>query len=91
MTLLDTGQRSLVSAFIESRTLPEDVEHGFVQGVRTLLSGLAKVVISTEDLHGALLSGGSPATIDEMTTRFEDFLSDQAKGNNREKVRIVLE
>ena len=91
LTLLDTDQRRLVSAFIESRTLPDDLNHGFVHGVRTLLSGLAKVVITSEDLRAALLSGGSPATIDEMTTRFGAYLSDQAKSQDRERVRIVLE
>ena len=91
LTLLDSHQRTLVSAFIESQTLPDDLDHGFVHGVRTLLSGLAKVVIPTEDLRAALLSGGSPATIDEMTTRFRNYLSDQSKGNDRDKVRIVLE
>ena len=91
LTLLDSDQRRLVSAFIDSRTLPDDLNHGFVHGVRALLSGLAKVVITTEDLRAALLSGGSPATIDEMTTRFGAYLSDQAKGRDREKVRIVLE
>ena len=85
LTLLDTDQRRLVSAFIESRTLPDDLNHGFVHGVRTLLSGLAKVVITTEDLRAALLSGGSPATIDEMTTRFGAYLSDQAKSQDRGK------
>ena len=91
LTLLDPDQRGLVRAFIESRTLPDDLDHGFVHGVRTLLSGLAKVVIATADLRAALLSGGSPATIDEMTSRFAEYLGAQAKGEDREKVRIVLE
>ena len=91
MTLLDAGQRRLVSAFIESRTLSEDLDHGFVHGVRTLLSGLAKVVIAAEDLREALLSGGSPSTMDEITSRFEGYLSDRTEGEDREKVRIVLE
>ena len=91
LALLDSDERRLVSAFIESRTLPEDLDHSFVHGVRTLLSGLAKVVIATQDLRGALISGGSPATIDEITARFEDYLSERAKGKDRDKVRIVLE
>ena len=91
LALLDSDEGRLVSAFIESRTLPEDLDHSFVHGVRTLLSGLAKVVIATQDLRGALISGGSPATIDEITARFEDYLSERAKGKDREKVRIVLE
>ena len=91
VALLDSSEGRLVSAFIESRTLPEDLDHSFVHGVRTLLSGLAKVVIATQDLRDALISGGSPATIDEITARFEDYLSERAKGKDREKVRIVLE
>ena len=91
LALLDSDQRGLVSDFIASRTLPDDLSHGFVHGVRTLLSGLTKVVIATADIRHALLSGGSPATIDEMTSRFVRYLGDQAKGNDRDKVRIVLE
>ena len=91
LTLLDSDQRGLVNEFIESRTLPDDLDHGFIQGARTLLSGLTKVAIATEDIRQALLSGGSPATIDEMTTRFGDYLTDRAKGKEPDKVRIVLE
>ena len=90
MALLDSEQRALVTAFVDSRTLPDNVDGAFVHAVRTLLSGLAKVAITTHDLRAALLSGGSPSTIDEMTTRFEGFLSDRAKGNDPAKVRIVL-
>ena len=91
LALLDSDEGRIVRAFIESRTLPEDLDHGFVHGVRTLLAGLAKVVIATQDLRGALISGGSPATIDEITARFEDYLSERAKGKDRDKVRIFLE
>ena len=90
-TLLDSDQRSIVSSFIESRALPDNLDHGFVHGVRTVLSGLAKVVISTEDLRKALLSGGSPATLDEISARFDDYLSHRARGKDRDKVRFVLE
>ena len=91
LALLDSDQRALVTAFVDSRTLPDNADGAFVHAVRTLLSGLAKVAITTHDLRTALLSGGSPSTIDEMTTRFEGFLSDRAKGNDPAKVRIVLE
>ena len=90
MTLLDSDQRGLVSEFVASRTLPDDLEHGFIHCVRTLLSGLTKVVIGTEDLREALLSGGSPATIDEVRARFDRYLSDRAKGKDQQSVRIVL-
>ena len=91
LALLDSAEGRLVSAFIESRTLPEDLDHSFVHGVHTLLSGLAKLVIVTADLRVALLDGGSPATIDEMRRRFGNYLDDRAKGKDPDKVRIVLE
>ena len=88
---MDPDQHRLVSSFIESRALPDNLDHGFVHGVRTVLSGLAKVVIRTEDLRKALISGGSPATLDEIAARFDDYLSHRAKGKDRDKVRVVLE
>jgi len=91
LTLLDSDQSGLVSEFIASRALPDDLEHGFIHGVRTLLSGLAKVVIETQDLLATLRSDGSAATIDVMTTRFAEYLGDRARGNDPKKVRIVLE
>jgi hypothetical protein len=91
LELLKPEQRQLVDAFIASRTLPDDLDHDFIQAVKEVLSGLAKVVVTTDDLRGALLSGGSPATLDEMKKRFEDYLDDKAKGKDPGKVRIVLE
>ncbi len=63
----------------------------FIHTVKEVLSGLAKVVVTTDDLRKALLSGGSPATLGEMKKRFEEYLDDKAKGKDPGKVRIVLE
>ena len=57
LALLDSEQRALVTAFVDPRTLPDNVDGTFVHAVRTLLSGLAKVAITTHDLRTALLSG----------------------------------
>lgn len=89
--LLKPGPRKLVDAFIASRTLPDNLDHDFIHAVKEVLSGLAKVVVKTDDLRAALLSGGSPATLAEMKKRFEEYLDDQAKGRDPGKVRIVLE
>ena len=89
--LLKPEPRQLVDAFIAARTLPDDLDHDFVHAVKEVLSGLAKVVVSTGDLRAALLSGGSPATLGEMKKRFDEYLDDKAKGKDPNKVRIVLE
>jgi hypothetical protein len=91
LELLKPEPRKLVDAFIASRMLPDDLNHGFIHAVKEVLSGLAKVVVTTDDLRAALLSGGSPATLGEMKKRFEEYLDDKVKGKDPGKVRIVLE
>jgi hypothetical protein len=83
--------RKLVDAFIASRTLPDNLDHDFSHAVKEVVSGLAKVVVTTNDLREALLSGGSPATLGEMKKRFEEYLGEEAKGKDSGKVRLVLE
>ena len=91
LELVKPEPRKLVDAFIASRTLPDGLDHDFIHAVKEVLSGLAKVVVKTDDLRAALLSGGSPATLGEMKKRFDEYLDDKAKGKDPGKVRIVLE
>ena len=44
-----------------------------------------------KDLRAALLSGGSPATLEQMKQQFEKFLDSLIRGKEADKVRIVLE
>jgi alanine-alpha-ketoisovalerate/valine-pyruvate aminotransferase len=62
-----------------------------VAALQEALSGLAKVVVTTDSLRTALLTGGSPATLPELRKRFDDYLVEIAKGKDASKVRIVLE
>lgn len=80
-----------MDAFIASRTLPDSLDHEFIHAIKEVLSGLSKVVVTTDGLRAALLSGCSPATLGEMKKRFEDYLDHKAKGKDPNKVRIVLE
>lgn len=89
--LLKAKERKVVEGFVKSRDLPEPVSPEFVRAVQEALSGLAKVVVTTESLRAALLAGGSPATLPEVKKRFEEFLADVAKGKDPTKVRIILE
>ena len=91
LPLLRPEQRAVVDAFLTSRSLPDDLDKEFIEAVIEALSGLAKVIIGTEDLKTALLSGGSPATISELKRRFDNYLSETSKGQDPSKVRIVLE
>ena len=89
--LLGGDQRDLVDAFIASRVLPDNLGPDLIDAVAQVLSGLSKVVVTSDDLSGALFPSGSPATLSEMTKRFEEYLDEKSKGMDRAKVRIVLE
>ncbi|GBD96914.1 MAG TPA: ATP-binding protein [Nitrospirae bacterium] len=89
--LLKSSARKLVDDFIKIRTLPDVLSHDFINALKDVLSGLARVSVKMEDLRAALLSGGSPVTPDEMKKRFEEYLNELARGKEPGKVRIVLE
>ncbi|MHC5672787.1 DUF6079 family protein [Nostoc sp.] len=91
LNLLKTEQRQLVDEFLTSQALPNPLTNEFIQAVKEVLSGLAKVVVKSQDLQKALLAGGSPCTVQEMRKRFEDYLSHLTKGKDSAKVRIVVE
>ncbi len=91
LTLLRRDQRDLVDEFISSRELPADLDHDFIDAVALVLSGLSKVVVTSDDLRKALFPSGSPATLSGMKKRFEEYLDEKAKGMDPAKVRIVIE
>ena len=90
MELLGTDQRRLVEAFLATRALPGDLGDDFIGTVREVLSGLSKVVLTSDGIRAALASGGLPATLEETRKRFEGHLADKAKGLDPAKVRIVI-
>jgi hypothetical protein len=91
LALLKPGARKLIVDFQKSRSLPEDLNHDFIGALQEALSGLAKVVVSAEALKAALLNGGSPATLQEIRKRFEDYLAEISKGKDPKKIRVIVE
>ena len=91
LDLLRPEPRKLVNDFIEKQELPESLDPAFIQALREALSGLRKVSVKMEDLRAELLSGGSPATPEELKHQFEKFLDSLVRGKEADKVRIVLE
>ena len=91
LDLLRPEARNLVNDFMERRALPESLGPDFIQALREALSGLQKVSVRMKELRAALLSGGSPATPEEMKRQFGKFLDRLIRDKEAGKVRIVLE
>jgi len=91
LDLLKRNSRKLIDDFLKKRELPEKLESDFISAVQEVLSGLVKIVVTTDELRAALLLGGSPATPEELKKRFEQYLLDLSKGKDPSKVRIVVE
>lgn len=91
LDLLKPERRKSLDDFIKRRSLPDKLDQEFIQALQEVLSDLIRVPVKTEELHAALLSGGSPVTPTEMKKRFDEYLDQLIKGKEPEKVRIVLE
>jgi hypothetical protein len=91
LSLLKSSTRKQVESFLKKRNLPDKLNRDFLNSVQEGLSGLVKVVVKIDDLRGAILAGGSPATLTEMKKRFDHYLSELVKGKDPNKVRVVLE
>ncbi|MBM4084361.1 MAG: ATP-binding protein, partial [Planctomycetes bacterium] len=91
LALLKGEPKKLVDRFLKERELPAKPSQTFIAALQEALSGLAKVVMKAGNLRAALLADGSPATPAEMKKRFNDYLDEQTKGKDPNKVRIVLE
>jgi len=91
LSLLQPERAARVSTFVAEGVLPDTLEPEFIEALREVLSGLVKVVVTTEDLKAALLAGGSPTSPTEMKKRFQEYLDGLAKGEESAKVRVVLE
>lgn len=89
--LLKATQRELIKGFLASKTLPDPVTPEFIAAVREALSGLEKILVTGDDIKKALLSGGSPATPEDLRKRFEVFIAERCKGKDAGKLRFVVE
>ena len=91
LKLIKPDAKKLVESFLKKRELPDKLSDDFIQALQDVLSGLTKIEINSTKIREALLAGGSPATIDDLKIRFDNFLTDLSKGKEPGKVRIVLE
>jgi len=88
--LLNKQDGALVNTFITNRSLPTPVEEDFVKALRQVLQGLVPIEVSKEEVQDALFAQGSAATVEQIKQRLDQYLSDKCKGQDVNKVRIVL-
>ena len=89
--LLKPAARKLITTFVENGELPEELNDAFIKALQDVLSGLAKVTVTQDDLFKALIKGGIPATLAELRNRFDAYMEEMTKGKELDKVRIILE
>jgi len=91
LELLKPEPKVMVEEFLRQRRLPVNPGHDFIQAIREVLAGLTKVVVRASDLKAALTAGGSPATLDEIKRRFDEYLNTLTSGRDPQKVRVVVD
>lgn len=87
--LLKPNTRKRLEDFIESKTLPDDLDTEFVNAVIEVLGNMKRVDIHISDFCRAMLEGGSPCTVEDLRRRFERFLHLQTQGITSD-TRIIL-
>lgn len=90
INLLPKAQKDSVDAFLKNKILPEKINNDLVQGMQTALSGLIAITVKPADLLDALGDGGAPCTVEQIQTRFEEFIQKITRGREQSKVRLII-
>ena len=78
--------KDAVTQFIQQGEIPDPINPTLVKALQEVLSGLEKVILTQETLHGALVNGGIPCTMSELKDRFERYVAELTKGKNASKI-----
>jgi len=89
--LLKPKARKQVQEIINTGKLPEKITDDLVQVLQDVFSGLLKVVVTLDDLTGALTAGGVPCSVQELRKRFDDYVQELAKGKDLARIRVIIE
>jgi energy-coupling factor transporter ATP-binding protein EcfA2 len=89
--LLPDAQKEVVDAFLKGKKLPDKISNDLVQGMQQALSGLVAIAIRPNELLDALGDGGAPCTVEQIQSRFEEFVTKITRGKEQAKVRLVID
>ena len=90
LDLMKSEQKAEVTEFINSGGLPEPLTKDFVEEVNKVLDGLVAVAITSQELVVSL-GKGTPQSVEDVRKRFEQLIAERCKGQDSDKVRIVIE
>lgn len=90
LNLLDSTDRKAIDDFVSSRKLPDAIEENFVKSLRQILQGLVPIEVTQQEIQQALFAQGSASTVEQLKQRLEQYLSKKCRGQDVNKVRIVL-
>jgi hypothetical protein len=88
--LLSADDRQLIQEIIQNQSLPDHINDNLVQALKEVLSGLVKIEISVNHLQKALQMNNGPLTITEIKRKFDEYIDQQAIGQDPTKIRIVI-
>jgi len=89
--LLPDEQKAPVNAFLKSKKLPDKISNELVQGIQQALSGLVAIPVRLTALLDALSDGGAPCTVEQIQSRFKEFVQKLTRGKEQSRVRLVID
>jgi hypothetical protein len=86
---LDSPKQVVIGRLAADGHLPETVDAAFVAAINAALERFERRNATASDLWRVLFPSSSPATIDELRRRFDEFLRQLADGSGGRPVRVV--
>lgn len=86
---LDLGKRAVLDRLLTDRHLPDPIDAAFVAAINSALERFERRNATAADLWRALFPSSSPATVEELRSRFAAFLEDLVAGADGRPVRVV--
>lgn len=91
ISLLPGEQKTAVTSFLKAKRLPDKIDNDLVQGMQTALSGLIAISINPSELLDALSDTGAPCTVDQIQSRFQNYLQKIIRSKDQTKIRLIID
>ena len=86
---IDPPKRAIIDRLAADGHLPDLIDASFVAAINAALERFERRNATASDLWRTLFPSSSPATIEELRRRFDDFLRQLTDGSQGRPVRVV--